>query len=141
MSNISDFVCDGEKPRLPLAQWRSPQSRSSRFGLASMVEQWRLVAEHGRGSPYCSASARLPPKGAFAELEAKGFLMMMRDVGNGSGRLATTWRATDKGCKGDLPTNDWKAWQLTAPAGCATGDRAWSRAGTPSPFRFKRKAA
>jgi len=47
---------------------------------------------------------------AFAELQEKGFLRMTRK-GQWYGRRATTWRTTDKGCNGDLPTNDWKRWQ------------------------------
>jgi hypothetical protein len=47
---------------------------------------------------------------AFAELDKKGFLKMTRR-GQWYGRLATTWRTTDKGCNGELPTNDWKRWQ------------------------------
>src|SRR6478672_4150258 len=45
---------------------------------------------------------------AFAELEDKGFLRMVRR-GQWIGRQATTWRTTDRGCKGELPTNDWKS--------------------------------
>jgi len=47
---------------------------------------------------------------AFAELVDKGFLRMTRK-GRWIGRQATTWRTTDKSCNGELPTNDWKAWQ------------------------------
>ena len=51
---------------------------------------------------------------AFAELEKKGFLRMTRQ-GRWVGRQATTWRTTDKGWKGELPTNDWKAWRPQRP--------------------------
>ena len=51
---------------------------------------------------------------AFAELEEKGFLRMTRK-GQWYGRLATAWQTTDKGCNGELPTNDWKAWQPRRP--------------------------
>jgi hypothetical protein len=47
---------------------------------------------------------------AFAELAEKGFIAMTKK-GQWYGRRATTWRATDKGCNGELPTNDWKRWQ------------------------------
>ena len=78
---------------------------------------------------------------AFAELEAKGFLMMMRK-GQWVGRLATTWRATDKGCKGELPTNDWKTWQPQRPPPDVRPEtEPTPEPGKPSPFRFKRKAA
>ena len=47
---------------------------------------------------------------AFSELEDKGFLRLVQR-GQWIGRQATTWRTTDKGCKGELPTNDWRAWR------------------------------
>ena len=47
---------------------------------------------------------------AFAELEEKGFLRMIQR-GQWYGRRATTWRTTDKGCRDEPPTNDWKRWQ------------------------------
>ena len=78
---------------------------------------------------------------AFAELEAKGFLMMMRK-GQWVGRLATTWRTTDKGCKGELPTNDWKAWQPQRPPPDVRPEtEPGPEPQPPSPLRFKRKAA
>ena len=78
---------------------------------------------------------------AFAELEAKGFLMMMRK-GQWVGRLATTWRATDKGCKGDLLTNDWKTWQPQRPPPDVRPEiEPTPEPGRPSPFRFKGTAA
>ncbi len=51
---------------------------------------------------------------AFAELVEKGFLRLMRR-GRWFGRQATTWRTTDKGYKGELPTNDWKFWRPARP--------------------------
>jgi DNA-binding transcriptional MocR family regulator len=78
---------------------------------------------------------------AFAELEAKGFLKMTRK-GQWIGRLATIWRTTDKGCKGELPTNDWKAWQpRRLPPDVRPETEPKPEPGRPSPFRFKGRAA
>jgi hypothetical protein len=78
---------------------------------------------------------------AFAELEEKGFLRMTR-LGQWVGRQATTWRTTDKGCKGELPTNDWKAWQPQRPQPDVRPEAEPSpEPGKQWPFRFKGKAA
>ena len=78
---------------------------------------------------------------AFAELEAKGFLMMIRK-GRWVGRLATTWRTTDKSHNGALPTNDWKAWQpRRLPPDVRPESEPTPEPGKPSPFRFKGNAA
>jgi hypothetical protein len=78
---------------------------------------------------------------AFAELEEKGFLRMTR-LGRWIGRQATTWRTTDKGCRGELPTNDWKAWRPKRPSPDVrpeTEPRPESE--KPWPLRSKKEAA
>jgi hypothetical protein len=78
---------------------------------------------------------------AFSELEDKGFLRLMRR-GQWIGRLATTWRTTDKGCKGELPTNDWRAWRPQRPPPDVRPETEPSTdLKKPSPFRFRKKAA
>jgi hypothetical protein len=78
---------------------------------------------------------------AFAELEEKGFLRKMRR-GQWVGRLATTWRTTDKSFKGDLPTNDWKAWQPQRPPPDVRPETEPSPSpGRPAPFRNRENAA
>jgi biotin operon repressor len=47
---------------------------------------------------------------AFQELEAKGFLRLVKR-GHWYGRLASTWEITDKGRDGRPPGNDWKHWK------------------------------
>lgn len=44
---------------------------------------------------------------AFGELVDKGFLIVSRK-GQWYGRLATTYIATDKSLRGQIPTNDWR---------------------------------
>jgi hypothetical protein len=51
---------------------------------------------------------------AFAELADKGFIAMTKK-GQWYGRRATTWRVTDKGWNGDLPTYAWKHWTPPKP--------------------------
>jgi hypothetical protein len=51
---------------------------------------------------------------AFAELADKGFIAMTKK-GQWYGRRATTWRVTDKGWNGDLPTYAWKRWTPERP--------------------------
>ena len=51
---------------------------------------------------------------AFAELTEKGFIAMTKK-GQWYGRRATTWRVTDKGWNGDLPTYAWKHWTPQRP--------------------------
>jgi hypothetical protein len=78
---------------------------------------------------------------AFAELVDKGFLRMTRR-GQWIGRLAATWRTTDKGCKGELPTNDWKAWQPQRPPPDVRPETEPSpEVRKPSQFRFRKNAA
>lgn len=47
---------------------------------------------------------------AFADLEAHGFIRKVRQ-GQWYGRLATTWRVTDKPHQGNLATRDWQHWR------------------------------
>ena len=51
---------------------------------------------------------------AFAELAEKGFIAMTKK-GQWYGRRATTWRVSDKGWNGDLPTYAWKHWTPQRP--------------------------
>jgi hypothetical protein len=55
---------------------------------------------------------RMSPSKAFQQLEAKGFIVMIRK-GQWCGRLATLWRITHKPCAGNPATNDWKQWRPT----------------------------
>jgi hypothetical protein len=50
---------------------------------------------------------------AYDELELKGFLVKIQ-AGHWYGRLATTWRVTDKGTYGEAPTYDWRRWRPPA---------------------------
>jgi len=47
---------------------------------------------------------------ALAELEAKGFVALMRR-GQWYGRKASEWRVTDRGSNGYPASYDWKRWQ------------------------------
>jgi DNA-binding transcriptional MocR family regulator len=49
---------------------------------------------------------------AFAELEAKGFIVMTAR-GRWYGRQATTYAVTDRPMGKNPPTNAWRAWRLT----------------------------
>jgi hypothetical protein len=51
---------------------------------------------------------------AFVELAEKGFIAMTKK-GQWYGRRATTWRVSDKGWNGDLPTYAWKHWTPQRP--------------------------
>jgi hypothetical protein len=78
---------------------------------------------------------------AFAELVEKGFLRLMRR-GRWFGRQATTWRTTDKGCKGELPTNDWKFWRPARPLPDLRPEIESTDASVSmTPFRTGRRAA
>lgn len=50
---------------------------------------------------------------AFDELQAKGFVKLMRR-GQWYGRRASEWAVTDKGINGALPMVAWKQWQPDA---------------------------
>lgn len=47
---------------------------------------------------------------AFTDLESHGFIRMVKR-GRWYGRLATTWRITDKPYQGNLATRDWQQWR------------------------------
>jgi len=48
-------------------------------------------------------------KRAYAELQAKGFIVMTRP-GQWYGRLATEWAVTDRSFNGHPPTHAWRQW-------------------------------
>lgn len=53
-------------------------------------------------------------KRAFAELEEKGFIAMVKR-GQWYGRKATEWRLTTKSMDGRQATNDWRDWRPDKP--------------------------
>jgi biotin operon repressor len=67
---------------------------------------------------------------AFQELEAKGFIVMIRK-GQWYGRLATLWRITDKPCAGNPATNDWKQWRPTQKIEIGSNTDPWATATGP----------
>jgi hypothetical protein len=58
---------------------------------------------------------------AFAELEVKGFLRLIRR-GHWYGKKAALWLTTDRGVDGEPPTNAWRHWKATDD-GTSTGTR------------------
>ena len=94
--------------------WRSLSGRACKVWIELRCRFYG--ANNGKLSLSFDEAARLLGIGkatvqrAFKELEAKGFVVMVRR-GQWYGRLATEWAVTDKSLNGHPPTHAWKHWR------------------------------